>query len=69
MGHSASVVAERQRPLHARYVQNPSEAITTKSERSVHAAARDPFHGAVEAIGDDPAARWEFGQSICWQAM
>lgn len=62
MRHGTSAVAERQRPLRVRYGENPGEAITTKRVRSVHAAARDPFHGAVEAVGDYPPGRWEFGQ-------
>jgi uncharacterized OsmC-like protein len=62
MEHSTSVVAERQRPLRARYSQDPGEAITTKRVRSLHSAARDPFHGAVEVIGDYPPTRWAFGQ-------
>ena len=62
MKRGTSVVAERQRPLRARYGQDPGEAITVKRVRSVHSAAHDPFHGAVEVIGDYPPTRWEFGQ-------
>jgi uncharacterized OsmC-like protein len=62
MERTTSVVAERQRPLRASYAQDPAEAITIKRVRSVHSAAPDPFHGAVEAIGGYPPARWEFGQ-------
>jgi uncharacterized OsmC-like protein len=62
MSPGTSVVAERQRPLRTRYTNDPAEAITTKRVRSVHAAACDPFHGAVEAVGEYPPTRWEFGQ-------
>lgn len=62
MNPRTSVVAERQRPLRARYAEDPREAITTKRVRSVHSAARDPFHGAVEAIGGYRPTRWAFGQ-------
>lgn len=61
MNRVDSLVALRQRPLRARYREEPAEAVTIKRVRSVQAAASDPVHGAVEAVGPYPATRWEFG--------
>lgn len=57
-----SVVAERQAPLQVRYREDPAEAITTKHVRTVHEAAHDPLHGAVDVLPPVPAERWIFGQ-------
>jgi uncharacterized OsmC-like protein len=59
----ASVVAERQAPLRARYAQHPGAALIVKRARTGPADGRDPFHGTVVA---ENAARpygvaWRYG--------
>ncbi len=61
MAHETSLMAQRQRPLRAHYREEPSAAITTKQVRTVDAAATDPVHGAVEAVGAFPTSHWAFG--------
>ena len=57
-----STVAMRQRPLQARYRRDPATARTVKRVRTVHEAASDALHGAVEAYGGPfEATRWRFG--------
>jgi hypothetical protein len=46
MGNSASVVAERQRPLHARYIENPERGDHDQVRAFGSCRGADPFHGA-----------------------
>lgn len=62
MEHTRSLVAGRQAPLQALYRDDPAAAITVKHVRTVHEAASDPLHGAVDVLAPVPPARWAYGQ-------
>ncbi len=62
MERARSLVANRQAPLQAGYRKDPAAAITVKHVRTVHEAAIDALHGAVDVLAPVPPTRWEFGQ-------
>ncbi len=59
MNTNTSVVAERQAPLQARFVDHPNEAVAVKRVRT-GGSSRDPLHGSVLPTGF-PGSRWDFG--------
>ena len=62
MDRVPSLVADRQTPLKARYREDAAAAITVKHVRTVHEAAHDALHGAVDVLAPVPPTRWAFGQ-------